>query len=60
LRYVPGETGANLFEEVINITDYREILRLHNLGLNNSQIAESVPTSRPTVIAVLRRATEWN
>jgi hypothetical protein len=29
--------------------NYREILRLKNLGINNSQIAESMPVSRPTV-----------
>ncbi|GHV28360.1 integrase [Clostridia bacterium] len=38
------------------MTDYREILRLHSLGLNNSQIAAAVPASRPTVIATLQRA----
>jgi transposase len=39
------------------MTDYREILRLRSLGLNNSQIAESTATSRPTVISVIQRAT---
>jgi transposase len=38
------------------MTNYREILRLKNLGINNSQIAESMAISRPTVIAALRRA----
>lgn len=38
------------------MTDYREILRLQRLGLNHSQIAQSAAVSRPTVIAVLRRA----
>lgn len=38
------------------MTNYREILRLKNLGINNSQIAESMAISRPTVIATLQRA----
>lgn len=38
------------------MTNYREILRLRSLGLNNSQIAKSVGQSRPTVISVLQRA----
>jgi transposase len=40
------------------MTKYREILRLKNLGLNHSQIAESTAISRPTIIKVLKRATE--
>lgn len=39
------------------MTNYREILRLWNLGINNSQIAESAGISRPTVIAAVQRAT---
>ena len=42
------------------MTNYREILRLRNLGLNHSQIAESTATSRPTVITVLQRAVGWD
>ena len=38
------------------MTNYREILRLHNLGLNNTEIAQSCPCSRTTVIQVLRLA----
>jgi transposase len=38
------------------MTDYREILRLRSLGLNNSQIEVSTGISRPTVIATVRRA----
>jgi len=38
------------------MTDYREILRLRSLGLNNSQIAMSAGISRPTVIATVQRA----
>jgi transposase len=38
------------------MTDYREILRLHSLGINNTRIAESTAISRPTVITVLQRA----
>lgn len=39
------------------MTNYREILRLRSLGLNNSEIAESAGISRPTVIATVQRAT---
>jgi hypothetical protein len=38
------------------MTDYREILRLRSLGLNNSQIATSAGISRPTVITTVQRA----
>lgn len=36
--------------------NYREILRLRSLGLNNSKIAESMGIARQTVITVLRQA----
>ena len=39
------------------MTNYREVLRLRSLGFNNSQIAESMRLSRPTVISVAQRAT---
>ena len=39
------------------MTNYREILRLRSLGLNNSQIAQSAAISRPTVIVAVQRAT---
>ena len=38
------------------MTNYREILRLHSLGINHSQIAASVKCSRQTVISLLQRA----
>jgi transposase len=38
------------------MTNYREILRLRSLGLNNSQISQSAAISRPTVIATVQRA----
>ena len=38
------------------MTDYREIMRLRSLGLNHSQIAESLGASRTTVIHTLQRA----
>lgn len=38
------------------MTNYREILRLVNLGLNRSQIADSLGASRTTVIHTLQRA----
>ena len=40
------------------MTDYKEILRLNSLKINNSQIASSLGCSRTTVIAVVRRANE--
>lgn len=38
------------------MTNYREILRLRSLGLNNTEIAASMGGSRNTVAGVLRRA----
>lgn len=38
------------------MTNYREILRLKSLGINNSRIAESMVLSRQTVIGTLQRA----
>ena len=40
------------------MTNYRQILRLHSLGLNKTQIAQSCGCSRTTVIQVIRRAEE--
>lgn len=40
------------------MTNYREILRLNSLGLNNTQIAQSCSCSRTTVIQTLRLAQE--
>jgi transposase len=40
------------------MTNYKEILRLQNLGINNSQIAAALGCSRTTVIAVLKKAGE--
>ena len=40
------------------MTNYKEILRLHSLGINNSQIAAALNCSRTTVITVQRRAGE--
>ena len=31
--------GVNICKEVTNMTNYREILRLHSLGLNKTEIA---------------------
>jgi len=42
------------------MTNYREILRLRNLGLNRSQIADSLGASRTTVIHTLQRAAAQN
>jgi len=38
------------------MTNYREILRLKSLGINNSRIAESMMLSRQTVVTALKRA----
>ena len=40
------------------MTNYKEILRLNSLGINNSQIASSCGCSRTTVVAVLQKAIE--
>jgi transposase len=40
------------------MTNYKEILRLNGLGINNSQIAAALGCSRTTVIAVLQKAGE--
>ena len=40
------------------MTNYREILRMNNLGFNHTQIAESVDCSRTTVINVVQLAKE--
>jgi len=40
------------------MTRYREILRLNSLGINHSQIAASVGSSRQTVISVLKKAAQ--
>jgi len=39
-------------------TNYREILRLHSLGMNNTQIAQSISGSRTTVIRALQTASK--
>jgi transposase len=40
----------------MNMTNYREILRLKSLGIKHSQIAESMLLSRQTVVTALQRA----
>ncbi|MCL2776028.1 MAG: IS21 family transposase [Oscillospiraceae bacterium] len=40
------------------MTNYKEVLRLNSLGINNSQIAASLGYSRTTVITVLQKAEE--
>ena len=50
--------SVNPTKEVIIMTNYREILRLSGLGLNNTQIAQSCACSRTTVIQTLRLAQE--
>jgi len=38
------------------MTNYREILRLRSLGINHTQIAESMGVARQTVVTTLQRA----
>ena len=38
------------------MTNYREILRLHSLGLNKTEIAASMGCCRNTATSVIRRA----
>lgn len=46
------------------MTNYKEIIRLHSLGLNKMRIAESCGCARSTVITALHKAEEnglsWN
>jgi len=39
------------------ITNYKEILRLHSMGINNTRIAESCSCARSTVISTVQKAT---
>jgi transposase len=50
------QMGVNKFMEVIQMTNYREILRLDSLGINKTDIATSCLCSRNTVANVLQRA----
>ena len=40
------------------MTNYKEILRLHSLGINNTRVAESCGCARSTVISTVQRAQE--
>ena len=40
------------------MTNYKEILRLHSLGINNTRVAESCDCARSTVISTVQRAQE--
>jgi hypothetical protein len=40
------------------MANYREILRLHSLGISNKQVSAACHCSRTTVIDVLKRAAE--
>ena len=48
--------GVNIYKEVTYMTNYREILRLHSLGLNKTEIASSCQCAWNTVAATLQRA----
>jgi len=45
-----------IIQEVMKMTDYREILRLSKIGLNYTSIGEALGYSRNNVSEVLRRA----
>jgi len=47
---------VNINREVIHMTEYREILRLHSQGISQRSIAVSCGCSRNTVSTVLERA----
>ncbi len=38
------------------MTNYKEILRLNNLGINNTQIAAGCSCSRTTVVSIMQQA----
>ena len=40
------------------MTNYKEILRLHSLGINNTRVAEGCGCARSTVISTVQRAQE--
>ncbi len=44
--------------KVIKMTNYREIIRLNSLSLNNTQIAKALGISRTTVVQVLKQVKE--
>ena len=48
--------GVTNFWEGLKMVNYREILRLHALGINHSRITDSVGAARQTVVSVLQRA----
>lgn len=50
--------GTELSGKKLCMTNYREILRPYSLGLNKSQIAQSLGCSRTMVIQVLNVAEE--
>ena len=42
-------SGVNIYKEVTCMTNYREILRLHSLGLNKTEIVDAAGCGRNTV-----------
>jgi len=50
--------GMNTTREVIDMTNYREILRLASIGLNRTSIGNALGYSRNTVADVFKRAQE--
>lgn len=50
-------SGVNTYNGVSCMANYREILKLHSLGLNKTEIASSSQCARNTVAATLQRAT---
>jgi transposase len=53
-------SGANTFQEVMNMTSYREILRLNSQGLSQRSIAASCECGKGTVQRTLEHAKKHN
>ena len=51
--------GVNIYKEVTYMTNYREILRLYSLGLNETEIATSCRCTRNTVATTPRKAANY-
>ena len=52
----PEAKASHRSGEICSMTNYREILRLHSLGFNKTEIASSCKCARNTVAATLQRA----
>lgn len=45
--------GVNIYKEITFMTNYCDILRLHRLGLNKTEIASNNQCARNTVVTML-------